>query len=152
MLRSLLSVLEVCDCPFCAGVTEQSTSALPFSEGGGKNSHSSAPWELRARGPEPFALARVVRLQVVSGVRVRPCARESLSVGSWPPALVRASPQKIACPQALDLEKSFCATVERWECRLLVHERDSQFSVCPQTADCTHSLTRCPHRESSFTF
>ena len=35
---------------------------------------------------------------------------------------------------------------------LLVHERDSQFSVCPQTADYTHSLTRCPHRESSNTF
>ena len=55
-----------------------------------------------------------------------------------------------ACPQALVLKKSSCATVERWECRLLVHERDSQ-SV-HSTADCTHSLTRCPHWETSIPF
>ena len=71
---------------FARGVTDESRhlslsgSALPFpkvvtlNEPCGKNSHCSAPWESRARGPEPFALARVVRLQVVPRTCVR-CPR-----------------------------------------------------------------------------
>ena len=38
------------------------------------------------------------------------------------------------------LKKSLCATVERWECTLLVHERDSQFAVCPQHCSFAHTL------------
>ena len=93
-----------------AGATEKSRvlslsgSAPPFPKGvtlivsRGKNSHRSSPCESRARDPEPFALTRVVRLQVAPWTCVK-CPRAALREGvalrklPIPPALVRASPR-----------------------------------------------------------
>ena len=97
-----------------------SGSALPFPKGVtcvgpcGKNSHSTPPCESRARGPELFALARVVCLpgRTVDVCQVSACVPDRGSRSPWaarPQALVRASPRKLPV-QALVLKKSLCAT------------------------------------------
>ena len=134
---------------FARGVTEQSRhlslsgSALPFPKGvtlidpaartvtvphPGSHEHEVPSLSLSL---ESF-VCRSHRGRV-SSVRARPCAKESLSVGCLVvPALVRASPRQLPVDRRWFLNKSLCATVERWECRPLVHERDFQFSVCSQ--------------------
>ena len=161
MLRSLCCVsLSECTCCVCLcsamarsrvqqdvavlfarGVTEQSRhlslsgSALPFPKGvtlidpAARTVTVPHPGSHEHEVPSFFALARVVcrsHRGRVSSVRVRRCARESLSVS--------------CLSTGAGLKKSLCATVERWECTLLVHDRDSQFAVCPQHCSFAHTL------------
>ena len=117
---------------FARGVTEESRhlslsgSALPFPKGvtsgdlRGKDSHSPAPWESRARGPELFALARVVCLQVAPRTCVkcpRAAPREgdatrcSLSTGAVVGLTSRAPVHRSP------LEKELvCNLLSVWEC------------------------------------
>ena len=115
-----------------AGATDKSRdlslsgSALSLPKGvtcietRGKNSHRFSPCESRARGPERFALTRVVLLE---GRTADVC-----QVSACVPMRGSRSPQA-ACPQAL-----LCArgTLPGWS-----------------VVACTHATSRSPHRRSS---
>ena len=116
---------------FARGVTEQSRhlnlsgSALPFPRGGLSLTLRQEQSQLGVTSTR-FRAFRSRSSRSSAGRTVDVC-----QVSTCGPAQGSRSPQA-AYPQALVLKKSLCATVERWECTLLVHERDSQFAVCPQ--------------------
>ena len=84
----------------------------------------------------------------VSGVRVRPLARESLSVGCqfhrrWLEPLLQPVHRRF-------FEKELVRNLKSvWECRQLVHERDSLLAVCPQHCTVTHTLSPDFHNRQS---
>ena len=141
MCRGALSCTAVCDCPFCARGHCQVTVPEPQWFGAGLSMNPAArtvtvplPGSHEHEVPSLSLSLESYVCQVAPRTCVR-CPRASLSEGVTlrrlpiPPALVRASPRQQPIHRRLFEKEFVCNLMSVWECRLLVHERDSQLAV-----------------------